>query len=95
MAKGTFAKVAAKGKINSCNKKKGCVDLKFGGLNFTGGQFEQLSRWIDDGDLLIITIEQKDGKLPFDGRGKSKDMQEKVETDELEFSQTNEKNKKK
>lgn len=66
MAKETFAKVAAKGKINSCNKKKGCVDLKFGGLNFTGGQFERLSRWIDDSDELTITISQHQGKLPLE-----------------------------
>ena len=66
MAKGTFAKVAAKGKINSCNKKKGCVDLKFGGLNFTGGQFEQLSRWIDDGEELTITITQAQGQFPLE-----------------------------
>ena len=61
--KDTFPKIAAEGKIKSCNKKKNCVDLRFDDLNFSTGQFERLADWIDNEDNLRLTLEQVQGDL--------------------------------
>ena len=63
MAKETYPKVAAEGTVKACNKKKGCTDLKFDDLNFTGHQFEQLSDWVDQGIKVRVTVQQVEGML--------------------------------
>jgi len=59
-------KIATVGTIKSYTKKKKGIEPKFSPLNFTGGQLEKLSDWIDNDDELTITIEQKQGNLPYD-----------------------------
>ena len=57
----TFPKIAAETTIESCTKKQGGVAVKFGELNFSGNQFEQISDWIDDGAVILVTLEQRQG----------------------------------
>lgn len=63
MSKKGFPNIASEGKIKSANKKKNCIDLRFDELNFSSGQFELLSGWIDNEDQVRITIEQTQGNL--------------------------------
>jgi len=61
MAKKGFIKISSEGVIKSANKKKNCIDLRFDKLNFSSGQFENLSAWIDSEESVRITLEQVQG----------------------------------
>ncbi|MDD5501938.1 MAG: hypothetical protein PHH26_00550 [Candidatus Thermoplasmatota archaeon] len=59
-----FPKIVVEAKLIALNKKVNTADPKFEGLNMTGGQFEQFSRWIDGGDRIRITFEQTQATMP-------------------------------
>jgi len=85
MEKEKFPKVSAKAKVKTITKEKDFIKVKFDKLSFSPGQYEQLSKWQDDEDELLVTIEQFQGKLP---KG---NMQSTVEKEQLEFDKAKKK----
>jgi len=83
--KKTFPKIATKTKIQNYKKIKGGIEVK-PKLTFSPGQHVQIDEWIENGDELLVTIEQYQSKMDSSLANKKKG------TDEIPFEEDSKKN---
>jgi len=58
-----FPKQTAKAKIKSITREKDLVKVKFKDLVFTPGQEEQLVKWMDEEDEILVTLSLYQAKI--------------------------------
>jgi len=83
MAKKQYPKIATKTKVKNYKKIKGGIEVK-PKLTFSPDQHEQIDEWIENGDELLVTIEQYQSKMDSSLANKKK------ETDEIPFEEDQE-----